>query len=168
MMDIGRCAAEGTVRDCRMVHKIVLLVHDRTCAADEQQRIAVVQLPHLVRCQQLFTIMSSDELKKSVAKRLLVLQRSINLIQFIRLQIRHFVSASLWEIYCNILPILVDSNFRIRTKEGLARRFIALQPIHKPCSHISIGTERNVAVILTAQSANYFWYCIGHGIKTFS
>ena len=35
-----------------MVHKIVLLVHDRTCAADEQQRIAVVQLPHLVRGQQ--------------------------------------------------------------------------------------------------------------------
>jgi hypothetical protein len=37
--------------------------------------------------------MSSDELKKSVAKRLLVLQRSINLIQFIRLQIQHFISA---------------------------------------------------------------------------
>ena len=36
-----------------MVHKIVLLVHDRTCAADEQQRIAVVQFPHFVRCQQL-------------------------------------------------------------------------------------------------------------------
>lgn len=42
---------------------------------------------------KLFTIMSSDELKKSVAKRLLVLQRSINLIQFIRLQIQHFISA---------------------------------------------------------------------------
>lgn len=81
--------------------------------------------------------MSSDELKKSVAKRLLVLQRSINLIQFIRLQIRHFISASLWEIYCNILPILVDSSFRIRTKEGLARRFIALQPIHMYIRHFS-------------------------------
>ena len=36
-----------------MVHEIVLFIHDRTCAADEQQRIAVVQLSHLVRCQQL-------------------------------------------------------------------------------------------------------------------
>ena len=36
-----------------MVHEIVLFIHDRACAADEQQRIAVVQLPHLVRCQQL-------------------------------------------------------------------------------------------------------------------
>ena len=63
MMDIGRCAAEGTVRNCRMVHKIVLLVHDRTCAADEQQRIAVVQLSHLVRGQQLLATMSSDEFK---------------------------------------------------------------------------------------------------------
>ena len=65
MMNVGRCAAEGTVRDCRMVHKIVLLVHDRTCAADEQQRIAVVQLPHLVRGQQFFATMSSDEFKEA-------------------------------------------------------------------------------------------------------
>ena len=36
-----------------MVHEIILFIHDRTCAADEQQRIAVVQLSHLVRCQQL-------------------------------------------------------------------------------------------------------------------
>ena len=71
MMDIGRCAAEGTVRDCRMVHKIVLLVHDRACAADEQKRIAIVQLPHLVRCQQLFATMSSDELKKAIKEILL-------------------------------------------------------------------------------------------------
>ena len=65
--------------------------------------------------------MSSDELTKSVAKRLLVLQRSINLIQFIRLQIQHFISVfcSLCKIYCNILPILVDSNFCVRSKESL-------------------------------------------------
>ena len=43
--------------------------------------------------EPIFATMSSDELKKSVAKRLLVLQRSINLIQFIRLQIQHFISA---------------------------------------------------------------------------
>ena len=64
MMNVGRCAAEGTVRDCWMVHEIVLFIHDRACTADEQQRIAVVQLSHLVRGQQFFAIKSSDELKK--------------------------------------------------------------------------------------------------------
>ena len=53
MMNVGRCAAERAVRDRRMVHEIILFIHDRTCAADEQQRIAVVQLSHLVRGQQL-------------------------------------------------------------------------------------------------------------------
>ena len=47
-----------------MMHEIIFFVHDRTCAADEQQRIAIVQLPHLVRCQQLLATMASDELKK--------------------------------------------------------------------------------------------------------
>ena len=64
MMNVGRCAAERAVRDRRMVHEIILFIHDRTCAADEQQRIAVVQLSHLVRGQQFFAIKSSDELKK--------------------------------------------------------------------------------------------------------
>ena len=36
-----------------MVHEIILFIHDRACTADEQQRIAVVQLSHLVRGQQL-------------------------------------------------------------------------------------------------------------------
>ena len=36
-----------------MVHEIVLFIHDRACTADEQQRIAIIQLSHLVRCQQL-------------------------------------------------------------------------------------------------------------------
>ena len=53
MMDVRRCTAEGAVRDGWMVHEIVFFVHDRTCAADEQQRIAIVQLSHLVRGQQL-------------------------------------------------------------------------------------------------------------------
>ena len=52
---VRRCAAEGAVRDGRMVHEIILFIHNRTCAADEQQRIAVVQLPHLVRRQKLPT-----------------------------------------------------------------------------------------------------------------
>lgn len=45
-----------------MVHEIILFIHDRTCAADEQQCIAVVQLSHLVRCQQLFAYSSLVEL----------------------------------------------------------------------------------------------------------
>ena len=64
MMDIGRCAAEGAVRNRRMMHEIIFFIHDRACAADEQQRIAVVQLSHLVWGQQFFAIKSSDELKK--------------------------------------------------------------------------------------------------------
>ena len=63
-MNVRRCAAEGAVRDGRMVHEIVFFVHDRTCTADEQQCVAVVQLSHLVRGQQFFAIKSSDELKK--------------------------------------------------------------------------------------------------------
>ena len=47
-----------------MVHEIILFIHDRACAADEQQRITVVQLPHLVWGQQLLATMSSDEFKK--------------------------------------------------------------------------------------------------------
>ena len=52
MMNVGRCAAERAVRNRRMVHEIILFIHDRTCAADEQQRIAIVQFPYLVRGQQ--------------------------------------------------------------------------------------------------------------------
>ena len=53
VMDVRRCTAEGTVRNRRMVHEIILFIHDWACAADEQQRIAVVQFPYLVRSQQL-------------------------------------------------------------------------------------------------------------------
>ena len=60
-----------------MVHEIILFIHDRTCAADEQQRIAVVQLSHLVRCQQLSATMSSDEFKIGKKIPLLVMRRGI-------------------------------------------------------------------------------------------
>ena len=53
VMDVRRCTAKRAVRNRWMVHEIVLFIHDRACTADEQQRIAVVQLSHLVRCQQL-------------------------------------------------------------------------------------------------------------------
>ena len=50
-----------------MVHEIVLFIHARACTANEQQRIAVVQLSHLVRGQQLFATMSSGKFKKGQA-----------------------------------------------------------------------------------------------------
>ena len=53
VMDVRRCTAKRAARDCGMVHEIVLFIHDRACTADEQQRIAIVQLSHLVRGQQL-------------------------------------------------------------------------------------------------------------------
>ena len=71
VMDVRRCTAQRAARDCGMVHEIILFIHDRACAADEQQRIAVVQLPHLVRGQQFFATMSSDELKKAIKEILL-------------------------------------------------------------------------------------------------
>ena len=52
MMNVGRRAGEGAVRNCGMVHEIIFFIHDRACAANEQQRIAVVQLSHLVWGQQ--------------------------------------------------------------------------------------------------------------------
>ena len=60
-----------------MVHEIILFIHDRTCAADEQQRIAVVQLSHLVWGQQLSATMSSDEFKIGKKIPLLVMRRGI-------------------------------------------------------------------------------------------
>ena len=60
-----------------MVHEIVLFIHDRACTANEQQRVAVVQLPHLVRGQQLFATMSSDEFKIGKKIPLLVMRRGI-------------------------------------------------------------------------------------------
>ena len=53
VMDVRRCTAKRAARDCGMVHEIVLFIHDRACTADEQQRIAIVQLSHLVWGQQL-------------------------------------------------------------------------------------------------------------------
>ena len=67
VMDVRRCTAKRAARDCGMVHEIVLFIHDRARTADEQQRIAVVQLSHLVRGQQLFATLSSDEFKKTAA-----------------------------------------------------------------------------------------------------
>lgn len=53
MVDVGRSAAQRGLANGWMLHEIVLLIHHRLCAPDEQDRIPVVQLAHLVRSQQL-------------------------------------------------------------------------------------------------------------------
>ena len=53
MVDVGRTAAQGGLADGRMLHEVIFLIHHGLCAPDEQNRIPVVQLPHLVRGQQL-------------------------------------------------------------------------------------------------------------------
>ena len=83
----------GKVLVVRVLRYIVFVAEKWAHAAQLQNTFSSVHNCDFVLCHQLFATMSSDELKKSVAKRLLVLQRSINLIQFIRLQIQHFISA---------------------------------------------------------------------------
>ena len=52
MVDVGRCAAIHRIADGGMLHELILFVHHRPCAADEQDAIPVIQHPHLVRRQQ--------------------------------------------------------------------------------------------------------------------
>lgn len=63
-MNIGRPAAVHGVADGRMLGELVLQIHDRPGAADEQDGIPVVQAAHFIRGEQLFATMSSDEFKK--------------------------------------------------------------------------------------------------------
>lgn len=53
--------------DGGVLHQVILQVHDWLDAPDEQQAVVVVQLADLVRCQQLFATLSSDEFKKTAA-----------------------------------------------------------------------------------------------------
>ena len=64
VMDVGRPAAVHCVSDGRMPGEVVFQIHDRLGASDEEDGVSVVQRPHLVRSEQLFATMSSDELKK--------------------------------------------------------------------------------------------------------
>ena len=57
------CAAHTKQRTAGVNGRVGSMMDIGRCAADEQQRIAVVQLPHLVRGQQLLATMSSDEFK---------------------------------------------------------------------------------------------------------
>lgn len=67
MVDVGGSSAQGGLADGGMLHEIVLLIHHGFCPTDEQNRKPVVQLTHLVRGQQLFATLSSDEFKKTAA-----------------------------------------------------------------------------------------------------
>lgn len=64
-MNVGRSAAIHGVADSRMVGQFILQVHDGLGAPDEEDGISVVQATHLVRGEQFFTTMSSDEFKES-------------------------------------------------------------------------------------------------------
>lgn len=63
-MDIGHGPAVLGALDVGVLQNIVLFVHHRLLAPDEQQGIVIVQRPNLVGCEQFTTAMSSDELKK--------------------------------------------------------------------------------------------------------
>ena len=52
MVDVGRSAAVNGMVDGGMFGQLVLQVHHRLGAADEQDGIAVVQPPHLIWSQQ--------------------------------------------------------------------------------------------------------------------
>ena len=52
-MNIGRPAAVHGVADGRMLGELVLQIHDRPGAADEQDGIPVVQAAHFIRGEQL-------------------------------------------------------------------------------------------------------------------
>ena len=64
VMDVGRPTAVHCVSDGRVPGEIVFQIHDRLGASDEEDGVSVVQRPHLIRGEQLFATMSSDEFKK--------------------------------------------------------------------------------------------------------
>ena len=64
VMDVGRPTAVHCVSDGRMPGEVVFQIHDRLGASDEEDGVSVVQRPHLIRGEQLFATMSSDEFKK--------------------------------------------------------------------------------------------------------
>ena len=62
-MNIGWPAAVHGVADGRMLGKLVLQIHDRPGAADEQDGVPVVQAAHLIRGEQLSATLSSGEFR---------------------------------------------------------------------------------------------------------
>ena len=65
MVDVGRPAAVDGVADGGVFGQLVLQIHHRLGAPDEQDGVAVVQPPHLIRGQQFSATLSSGELKET-------------------------------------------------------------------------------------------------------
>ena len=69
-MDIGWPAAVHGMADGGMLGQLVLQIHHGFGAADKEDGISVVQAPYLVRGEQLFATMSSDELRQFPNKKI--------------------------------------------------------------------------------------------------
>lgn len=63
MMDIRRPAAVDGMADGGVLGQLVLQVHDRLGAPDEEDSVAVVKHPHFIWRQKLSATLSSDEFK---------------------------------------------------------------------------------------------------------
>jgi len=68
MVDVGRPAAVNGVPDGGVFRQLILQIHHRLGAPDEQDGVAVVQPPHFIGGQQFSATLSSDELK-NIAKK---------------------------------------------------------------------------------------------------
>ena len=66
MVDIGQPTAVNGVADGGVLGQFVLQVHDRLGASDEQDGVAVVQLPHFVGSQQFPATLSSGEFEDKI------------------------------------------------------------------------------------------------------
>ena len=68
MVDVGRPAAVNGVADGGVFGQLVLQIHHRLGAPDEQDGVAVVQPPHFIRGQQFSATLSSGELKNKIKR----------------------------------------------------------------------------------------------------
>ena len=63
MVDVGRPTAVNGVTDGGVIGQLVLQIHHRLGAPDEQDGVAVIQPTHLIWGQQFTATLSSDEFK---------------------------------------------------------------------------------------------------------
>lgn len=64
VVDVGRPASVNSVADGGVLGQLVLQVHDRLGAPDEEDSVAVVKHPHFIWRQKLSATLSSGEFKK--------------------------------------------------------------------------------------------------------
>lgn len=63
-MDVRGGSAVLSEFDTGMLFQRVFGVNDRGLPSDQEDGLGIIQRPHLIRSQQLFATMSSDEFKK--------------------------------------------------------------------------------------------------------